>query len=203
MTVAQPSPLTSPSARASSLCRTQFPPQPSLRTNLSSVRRRALTLDRSYCCGLFVVAKKVNSFGIKQIQTLCVKHRGWGTSRKQFRLSRFGFHVFSPLCFHHVTNPFFRNSFAFTSIQNPRGVGCGGLLVRSSERTRNEGRLHQAQRVHVHQHGRFRDLLQINIRHGAAEHLGQQRALRRLQQELETVLALQSRQRGCRRAENA
>src|SRR5712664_894 len=31
-----------------------------------------------YSCSLFVVAKKVNSFGIKQIQTLFPKHPGWG-----------------------------------------------------------------------------------------------------------------------------
>jgi hypothetical protein len=38
----------------------------------------AVTLDRSYCCKLFVVTKKVNSFAIKQIQTLLPKHPGWG-----------------------------------------------------------------------------------------------------------------------------
>jgi hypothetical protein len=32
----------------------------------------------SYSCELFVVAKKVNSFVIKQIQTLCAEHPGWG-----------------------------------------------------------------------------------------------------------------------------
>ena len=29
----------------------------------------------------------------------------------------------SPLCFHTLTNPFFRNPFLFTSMQNPRGCG--------------------------------------------------------------------------------
>ena len=38
----------------------------------------ALTLAFSYYCKLFVVAKKVNPFGIKQIQTLSTKYRGWG-----------------------------------------------------------------------------------------------------------------------------
>ena len=38
----------------------------------------AVTLDRSYCCKLFVVTKKVKSFAIKQIQTLLPKHPGWG-----------------------------------------------------------------------------------------------------------------------------
>ncbi len=32
----------------------------------------------SVFCGLFVSSKKVNSFGIKQIQTLFRKHPGWG-----------------------------------------------------------------------------------------------------------------------------
>jgi hypothetical protein len=31
----------------------------------------------SYCCKLFVVAKKLNSFAIKQIHTLLTKHPGW------------------------------------------------------------------------------------------------------------------------------
>jgi hypothetical protein len=36
----------------------------------------------SYCSELFVVAKSLNSFGIKQIQTLLAKHRGWGATYK-------------------------------------------------------------------------------------------------------------------------
>jgi hypothetical protein len=32
----------------------------------------------SYSCGLFVAAKNVNSFAIKQIRTLLQKHPGWG-----------------------------------------------------------------------------------------------------------------------------
>src|SRR6266849_504414 len=39
--------------------------------------------------------------------------------------------------------------------------------------------LHQAQWIHVHHHGGFRDLLLLKIRHRAAQHLRQQRALRR------------------------
>ncbi len=42
----------------------------------------ALTLGPSISCSLFVVAKKVNSFGIKQIQPLFAKHPGWGYLRK-------------------------------------------------------------------------------------------------------------------------
>src|ERR1700686_652636 len=37
-----------------------------------------LTLNGSHCYKLFVVAKKLNSFAIKQIQTLSRKHPGWG-----------------------------------------------------------------------------------------------------------------------------
>jgi hypothetical protein len=32
----------------------------------------------SYSCGLFGILKKVNSFAIRQIQTLLAKHPGWG-----------------------------------------------------------------------------------------------------------------------------
>jgi len=38
----------------------------------------ALTLAPSIACSLFPIAKKVNSFGIKQIQPLFPKHPGWG-----------------------------------------------------------------------------------------------------------------------------
>src|SRR6266478_3089640 len=38
----------------------------------------ALTLGPSITCSLFVVAKKVNSFGINQIQPLFAKHPGVG-----------------------------------------------------------------------------------------------------------------------------
>jgi len=37
----------------------------------------ALTLGRSITCSLFVAFKKVNSFGIKEIQLLFAKHPGW------------------------------------------------------------------------------------------------------------------------------
>ena len=53
-------------------------------------------------------------------------------------------------------------------------------LIRFMWDERKEGRLHQAQWIHVHQYGRLRDFLQLKIRHRAAEHPGQQRALRRL-----------------------
>ena len=59
-----------------------------------SAANRTLTPVLTYCCGLFVVAKKVNSFAIKQIQTLFGKHRGWGclasSYPRTFRPSRSG-----------------------------------------------------------------------------------------------------------------
>src|SRR6202048_530513 len=43
------------------------------------------------------------------------------------------------LCFHHLTNPFSRNPFPFTSIQNPGGVGGSRLEnVAFAERGRTE-----------------------------------------------------------------
>jgi hypothetical protein len=41
--------------------------------------RTELTPLLRYSCELFVAAKKVNSFGIKQIQALSAKHPGWGS----------------------------------------------------------------------------------------------------------------------------
>ncbi len=78
MTAAQPSPSTrSPRLSPNSA----FALRP---LRLSVILRRvfatpALTLAPSTSCGLFVVAKKINSFAIKQIQTLLQKHPG-GTS---------------------------------------------------------------------------------------------------------------------------
>jgi len=37
-----------------------------------------LTPLRPYSCRLFVAPQKINSFGIKQMQTLFAKHPGWG-----------------------------------------------------------------------------------------------------------------------------
>ncbi len=37
----------------------------------------------------------------------------------------------SPLCFHTLTNPFFRNPFLFTSMQNPRG--CRGQISEAAQ----------------------------------------------------------------------
>src|SRR5712692_137970 len=77
MTAAQPSPSTrSPRLSPNSA----FALRP---LRLSVILRRvfatpALTLAPSTSCGLFVVAKKINSFAIKQIQTLLQKHPGWG-----------------------------------------------------------------------------------------------------------------------------
>jgi hypothetical protein len=98
------------------------PPEP----RVFSRRPELLNSLSIYSCQLFVAAKKPNSFAIKQIQTLCTKHPGWGIPLRQLRVlcvSALSLLVDSLiLCFHGVTNPFFRNSFIFTSMQNPRGV---------------------------------------------------------------------------------
>jgi hypothetical protein len=47
-------------------------------TSLASFVAPPLSLAPSISCSLFAVAKKVNSFGIKQIQPLFPKHPGWG-----------------------------------------------------------------------------------------------------------------------------
>ena len=50
--------------------------------------------------------------------------RGWRLPRGGGVPSQLSLLVdFLPLCFHILTNPFFRNSFPCTSMQNPRGVG--------------------------------------------------------------------------------
>jgi hypothetical protein len=55
--------------------------------------------------------------------------------------------------------------------------------------------LHQAQRIHIHQHCRLRNLFRVAIAHRPAQQFRQHRPLRRFQQELKPVLFLQARQR--------
>ena len=74
----------------------------------------------SYSSKLFVVAKNINSFGIKQIQTLSPKHPGWGT------LSRCALPQQAKLltlCFHGLTNCFSRNLFFLINICVAPGGG--------------------------------------------------------------------------------
>jgi hypothetical protein len=76
-----------------------------------------------HSCRLFVAPKKVNSFGIRQIETLFAKHPGCGVpSTGSSWASALLLSIFIALCFHNLTKPFSRNSHVFTSIQNPRGV---------------------------------------------------------------------------------
>ena len=90
----------------------------------------------SHSYGLFVVPKTVNSFAIKQIRTLCAKYRGLSV----LCVSALSFAIdFVSLCFQDLTNPFSRNPFPFTSIQNPRGVwgvflsGCSRVTGHGSQ----------------------------------------------------------------------
>ena len=74
----------------------------------------------SYSSKLFVVAKNINSFAIKQIRTLSAKYRGWVYLRHPDAMLA---PLLSALCFHGLTNCFSRNSFHFTNIQvAPPGV---------------------------------------------------------------------------------
>src|SRR6267378_7829701 len=89
---------------------------------------------------LFALFSPLASFVFNSLRTLFAKHRGWGTSATSPRPPRLCvitcsflrplyFHrLTNPssscidlqhLCFHSFTNPFFRNLFVFTSIQNP------------------------------------------------------------------------------------
>jgi hypothetical protein len=52
----------------------------------------------TYCCELLVVAKKINSCTIKQIQTLLPKYPGWGVQRAHLP----GYHCTALICFSSV-----------------------------------------------------------------------------------------------------
>src|SRR4029077_5459146 len=55
-----------------------LPLPPNSVSSPNSVVNRPLTPLLTYCCELLFVAKKVNSFAIRQIQTLFAKYPGWG-----------------------------------------------------------------------------------------------------------------------------
>jgi hypothetical protein len=72
-------------SRHSSLATRHFPKVWGLLAGSVSLRDSAYPLWPvspfvSCSCGLFGIPKKVNSFAIKQIQTLLAKHPGWGVS---------------------------------------------------------------------------------------------------------------------------
>src|SRR5712692_7279417 len=94
------------------------------------------TLFRTLCR-----RQKVNSFGIKQIQTLSTKHPGWGiptestkrtdgVSPKIHCASVRPLSIFMLLVFMALQTPFRSTPFPFTSIQNPRGGGVDGPTFR-------------------------------------------------------------------------
>ena len=64
-----------------SLFRPSFPPQLNVFPHHFNFSDHLPDTTRvvSHCCELFVVAKNINSFAIKQIRTLCAKNRVWGT----------------------------------------------------------------------------------------------------------------------------
>jgi hypothetical protein len=84
---------------------------------LPQLLRSAVTPLLRYSCKLFVAPQKVNSFGIKQIQTLSAKHPGVGVPHTVcLGLLRRDARLLSALCFHGLTNCFSRNPFSFTNI---------------------------------------------------------------------------------------
>src|SRR6267154_1197730 len=106
-----------------------------------TIDRTELTPFPTYCSGLSVVAKNANSFGIKQVHTLPPKHPAYGYPERIY--DRSGVRTsttlidFYTLCFHALTKPFFRNPFAFTSIQN--GGRARSTGVKSKWKKRQAG----------------------------------------------------------------
>lgn len=103
-----------------------------------------LTPSLRYSCGLFGSPKKLNPHKISNFQTLFAKHPGCGVSLRHpcvLCVSAISLLVdFLTLCFHNLTNPFSRNPFPFTSMQNPgvwgrvphfRSNVCQGMGLRN------------------------------------------------------------------------
>jgi hypothetical protein len=87
----------------------------------------------SYSYGLFVVPKKLKSFAIKQIQTLCAKYRGvWGISavaQRTLRLCVIVWHRFLIPLFSGSYNSLFPQPLSFHIYTKPPGR-VGGISVR-------------------------------------------------------------------------
>src|SRR2546423_9983242 len=77
-----------------------------------------------------------------------------------------------------------------TTVSCPRAASEGGALQ-------------EAERVHVQEDGGLWDFFGVAVGKRAAEEFGQHRALRGLEQKLESMLLFQARKGGGRRAENA
>src|SRR5882762_3530397 len=110
------------------------------RITSQTIDRTELTPFPTYCSGLSVVAKNANSFGIKQVHTLPPKHPAYGYPER-ISNARSGYprtpHRFLYPVFSWPYKPFFRNPFAFTSIQN--GGRARSTGVKSKWKKRQAG----------------------------------------------------------------
>jgi hypothetical protein len=117
------------------------------RTTSPTIDQTELIPSATDSSALFVVAKNVNSFAIKQIHTLAPKHPGYGYPEQIYDANRVG--IPAPLidfyapCFHGLTKPFSGNPFPFTSLQNggrarPTGLKPKWKNVKQLHNTENE-----------------------------------------------------------------
>jgi hypothetical protein len=97
-------------------CTLRFQPQVLYVSRLKTYISPFLT----YCCELLVVAKKINSCTIKQIQTLLLKYPGWGVQR-----------VHLPGCPLRTTHLLF-SSYRFRHCSTPRLLHQASLPVNIS-----------------------------------------------------------------------
>jgi hypothetical protein len=94
----------------------------------------------SHSYGLFVVPKKLKSFAIRQIRTLCAKYRGWGMSAGsspysaslRYRLASISYpFVFRILQIHFPATPFLSHLY-----KPPGGVGAISVRLFTSHSSR-------------------------------------------------------------------
>src|ERR1700732_2745591 len=105
--------------------------------SLLASTRHAVTLDSSALCGLLNSLAAFFAAIVLCFQWLAhssTKTRGRGAilSANSASIITFAFDS-DRLCFQKLTNPFPRNPFIFTSIQNPRGVGPSTLPATSHQ----------------------------------------------------------------------
>ena len=110
-----PYPASSPNPRwlilLRTLCRRQKPQPLSNQANPNSLCK----------CAFCIPEGSAGTRGVGGVRRLRASVPPWQIQRSS-----------SPLCFHTLTNPFSRNPFLFTSMQNPRGVSPSPLLFRNS-----------------------------------------------------------------------
>jgi hypothetical protein len=123
--------------------------------DLFSLTARTLNPLSAYSCKLFGAVEKPNSFAIKQMQTLCAKHPGWGMPATSPRLKSATYKLFPPrLVCKQVTPLPAPQRAAFSRVSGhkslPRGCRVPRRLCGLCASVANPSLLAKSSRIHIH-----------------------------------------------------